>query len=124
MVSAEYSAGGMGNGMDIREEQLDGAWLVAASGRIDSNSAGALEAILPDRTQSHAATVMDLSEVAYVSSAGLRVFLKGVKAAKAAGNRLVLTGLSPAVYDVFDISGFTAIFTIADDVDAGLAAMR
>lgn len=110
--------------MDIREEQLDGAWLVAAAGRIDSNSAPALEAVLPDRVQQHPATIMDLAEVAYVSSAGLRIFLKGVKAAKATGHRLVLTGLSPAVYEVFDISGFTAIFTIAQDVEAGLAAAR
>ncbi len=110
--------------MEITEQQLDGAWLVAASGRIDSNSAGALEAVLPDRVQQHAATVMDLGNVAYVSSAGLRVFLKGVKAAKATGHKLVLTGLSPAVYEVFDISGFTAIFTIAADIDAGLAAIR
>lgn len=110
--------------MDITEQQLDGAWLVTASGRVDSNTAAALEAVLPDRVQQHAATVMDLASVAYVSSAGLRVFLKGVKAAKATGHKLVLTGLSPAVYDVFDISGFTAIFTIAPDIDAGLAVLR
>lgn len=109
--------------MDIREEQLDGAWLVAASGRIDSNSASELEAVLPARVQEHAATIMDLSDVAYVSSAGLRVFLKGVKAAKANGHKLALTGLSSAVHEVFEISGFTAIFTIAADVDAGLAAL-
>lgn len=112
-----------GAGMDITEKQIDGAWLVAASGRIDSNSAPALEAVLPERVQQHAATIMDLSSVAYVSSAGLRVFLKGVKAAKASGHKLVLTGLSPSVYEVFEISGFTAIFTIADDIDAGLAAI-
>lgn len=109
--------------MDISEQQLDGAWLVAASGRIDSNSAPELEAVLPDRVQQHAATIMDLAGVAYVSSAGLRVFLKGMKAAKAGGHRLVLTGLSSSVREVFDISGFTPIFAIEADVDAGLAAL-
>lgn len=109
--------------MEITEQQLDGAWLVAASGRIDSNSAPALEAVLPDRVQQHAATIMDLTDIAYVSSAGLRVFLKGVKAAKAHGHKLVLTGLSPAVHEVFDISGFTAIFAIEADIAAGLAAI-
>ena len=94
------------------------------SGRIDSNSAPQLEAVLPDRVQQHEATIMDLAGVAYVSSAGLRVFLKGMKAAKAGGHRLVLTGLSPAVHEVFDISGFTPIFAIEADVDAGLAALR
>ena len=110
--------------MEITEQQLDGAWLVAASGRIDSNSAPKLEAVLPDRVQHNSATIMDLSATAYVSSAGLRIFLKGMKAAKAHGHKLVLTGLSPAVYDVFDISGFTAIFAIESDIAAGLASIR
>lgn len=109
--------------MEIMEKQLAGAWLVAAAGRIDSNSAFELEAVLPDRVQQHDATIMDLSDIAYVSSAGLRVFLKGMKAAKATQHKLVLTGLSPAVHEVFDISGFTAIFTIEPDIDAGLAAI-
>ncbi|WP_428680657.1 STAS domain-containing protein [Sphingopyxis sp.] len=109
--------------MEITETQLDGAWLVAASGRIDSNSAPELEAVLPDRVQHHEATIMDLSGIAYVSSAGLRVFLKGVKAAKATRHKLVLTGLSATVHEVFEISGFTAIFAIEPDIDAGLAAI-
>ena len=109
--------------MEISEQQLDGAWLVAAAGRIDSNSAAALEAVLPGRVQEHGATIMDLSDVAYVSSAGLCVFLKGMKTAKATGHKLVLTGLSTSVHEVFDISGFTAIFTIEPDVAAGLAAI-
>ena len=109
--------------MDITEEQRGGAWVIAASGRIDSNTAGDLEAVLPARVQTHAATVMDLTGVSYVSSAGLRVLLKGAKTAKASGHRLVLTGLAPTVREVFDISGFTAIFTIAPDIPAGLAAI-
>lgn len=109
--------------MEISEQQLDGAWLVAAAGRIDSNSAAALEAVLPARVQEHGATIMDLGDVAYVSSAGLRVFLKGMKTAKSTGHKLVLTGLSPSVHEVFDISGFTAIFTIEADVAAGLAVV-
>lgn len=109
--------------MDITEQQLDGAWLVAASGRIDSNSAPELEAVLPARVQSHAVTIMDLSHIAYVSSAGLRVFLKGVKAAKAHGHKFILTNLPPTVKEVFDISGFTAIFQIESDIDAALGTI-
>ena len=46
-----------------------------------------------------------------------------MKTAKATGHKLVLTGLSSSVHEVFDISGFTAIFTIEPDVAAGLAAV-
>lgn len=109
--------------MDINENSGDGALVISVSGRLDSGSAGELEAILPVRVREQAAVVLSLSDVPYVSSAGLRVLLIGAKAAKAAGNKLVLTGLSPAVREVFDISGFSKIFTIEADVNAGLAAI-
>lgn len=109
--------------MEISEEQRGAALVITASGRIDSNTAGDLEAVLPARVQTTPATVMDLAAVSYVSSAGLRVLLKGAKTAKASGHRLVLTGLAPSVREVFDISGFSAIFTIEPDIDAGLAAI-
>jgi anti-sigma B factor antagonist len=109
--------------MEISEEQRGGALVIAASGRIDSNTAGELEAVLPPRVQAHDACVMDLSGVSYVSSAGLRVLLKGAKIAKASGHRLALSGLAPSVREVFDISGFSAIFTIEPDIDAALAAI-
>ena len=107
--------------MQISEEMNAGVLVIAAEGRIDSNTASALEAVLPARVQEHAATVMDLSAVSYVSSAGLRVLLKGAKTAKASGHRLILAGLVPTVLEVFEISGFSAIFTIETDTAAALA---
>lgn len=109
--------------MDISENSRDGALVISASGRLDSSSAGELEAVLPARVREHAAVILSLADVPYVSSAGLRVLLIGAKAAKVAGNRLALVGLSPAVREVFDISGFSKIFTIESDVEAALAAI-
>lgn len=109
--------------MEISEENNGGVLVIAASGRIDSNTATQLEAVLPPRVQDNAAVVMDLGAVSYVSSAGLRVLLKGAKIAKSTGHKLVLTGLAPSVREVFDISGFSAIFTIESDVSAGVAAV-
>lgn len=109
--------------MQISEEQRGSALVIAASGRIDSNTATDLDAVLPARVQQHDATVMDLGGVSYVSSAGLRVLLKGAKTAKASGHRLVLAGLAPSVREVFDISGFSSIFAIEADVDAALSAI-
>lgn len=109
--------------MDIREEARGDALVVTASGRLDSNSAAALEAVLPARAQANPKLVLDLTDVPYVSSAGLRVLLIGAKAARAAGHKLVLTGLSASVREVFDISGFTSIFTLKADVDSALTAL-
>lgn len=109
--------------MDISENSRDGALVISAVGRIDSTTAGALEAVLPGRVRDNAVVVADLSGVPYVSSAGLRVLLIGAKAAKAAGHKLIITGVAPAVREVFDISGFTKIFTIAADVDAAIVSI-
>lgn len=109
--------------MDISENSRDGALVISAAGRIDSTTAGELEAVLPGRVRDHDAVVLDLSGVPYVSSAGLRVLLIGAKAAKAAGHRLIITGVAPAVREVFDISGFSKIFTIEDGLEAALAAI-
>ena len=109
--------------MDIREETRDGVLLIHAAGRLDSASAGELEAVLPARAQANPKVVLDLTDTPYVSSAGLRVLLIGAKAARAAGHKLVLTGLAPPVREVFDISGFTSIFTIEADTASALAAL-
>lgn len=109
--------------MDIREESRDGVLLLTAAGRLDSNSAGELEAVLPPRVQANGKVLLDLAGVPYVSSAGLRVLLMGAKAARTKGHKLVLAGLSPSVREVFDISGFSSIFAIEPDTKAGLAAL-
>jgi anti-sigma B factor antagonist len=109
--------------MQIKEETRGGALVLSASGRLDSGSAGELEAVLPPRVQANDKVVLSLADVPYVSSAGLRVLLIGAKAARAKGHKLVLTGLSDSVREVFDISGFSSIFSIEADVDSALAGL-
>ncbi|TAJ73449.1 MAG: anti-sigma factor antagonist [Phenylobacterium sp.] len=109
--------------MQINEETRGDVLVVAATGRLDSGSAGELEAVLPARVQTHDKVILDLAEVPYVSSAGLRVMLIGAKAARAKGHKLVLTGLAQTVREVFDISGFTSIFAIEADVESALASL-
>ncbi|AYJ84779.1 anti-sigma factor antagonist (plasmid) [Sphingomonas paeninsulae] len=109
--------------MHISEDIRGNALVISPVGRLDSNTAITLEAVLPARVQANAATIIDLAEVAYVSSAGLRVLLKGAKTAKSSGHRLVLSGLSESVQEVFDISGFSTIFQIEADVEAALSSI-
>jgi len=48
---------------------------------------------------------LDLSEMTYIASAGLRIILILQKATKAKDATLVIQGMSPDVYDIFDITG-------------------
>lgn len=109
--------------MDISEINEGSVLIVAVSGRVDSGTAKQLEEVLPERMQNTPQLVLDLADVQYVSSAGLRVMLKAAKIARGNGNKLVLAGLAPPVREVFHVSGFEAIFRIADDRAAALAAL-
>ncbi|MCJ2177488.1 STAS domain-containing protein [Novosphingobium album (ex Hu et al. 2023)] len=109
--------------MDISEEIRGTSLVISLAGRLDSNTASDLEQVLPARVEGHEGTVVDLSNVSYVSSAGLRVLLKGAKIARSSGHKIALSGLLPSVREVFDISGFSTIFTIEPDVGRALSAI-
>ncbi|MEN6315557.1 MAG: STAS domain-containing protein [Clostridiaceae bacterium] len=100
--------------MDIKEIKKDKATLLAVEGRIDSSTSAALEKKLialidTDRVKD---VIMDFSAMDYISSAGLRVLLMAAKKAGKLGGKVVLVGLNSNVKEVFDISGFSNIFSI------------
>jgi len=100
--------------MDIKETKKDKATLLAVEGRIDSSTSSALEKKLialidNDRVKD---VIMDFSAMDYISSAGLRVLLMAAKKAGKLGGKVVLVGLNSNVKEVFDISGFSNIFSI------------
>ncbi|MDI3305867.1 MAG: STAS domain-containing protein [Acetobacteraceae bacterium] len=84
------------------------------AGRIDTSTSPAVEAEIKAKLAAGSTRILlDMREVTYVSSAGLRVVLLVAKQAKAAGGNLALFGLQPSVREVFDISGFGKIIPIA-----------
>ena len=96
--------------------------LLQPSGRLDANTSQQFESeMLAQLNESPQGMVMDFSNLSYVSSAGLRVVLLAAKKVKAAGGRFVLCGISPAILEVFRVSGFLSILTVAPDRDAALA---
>ena len=115
--------------MDIILDERPGATVVALKGRLDFDAAetatATLSAVLA-RPEGVHAIIIDGSELTYVSSAGLRVFLTLAKDAKAASVPLVVAALHPSAAEVFEISGFAQarILDIRDTVDAGIAEVK
>jgi len=68
--------------------------------------------------------VIDLEEVEYISSAGLRSFLGADKKIKAQGGKFTLFNLKGMVKEVFHVSGFAVMFPIFDTAEAALEACR
>lgn len=110
--------------MNIGEEQRGDVILLAPEGRLDSNTAPALETRLMERIKNGGTRlVVDFSQLDYISSAGLRVLLMAAKRLKAAKGSLALCSMKEHIYKVFKISGFLPILTVVDDTDAAISAV-
>lgn len=68
-----------------------------------------LEPVLEDASGK---TVLDCSQMTYISSSGLRIFLNIRKAAAAKGGSVVVKGILPEIRNVFMMTGFLNLFTI------------
>ena len=101
--------------MNVQVEQHEGVLVAMVEGRVDSSNSQDFERQLQEAIVDDVrSVVMDLDQLAYISSAGLRVVLL---VAKTLGQRKVnisLCALSDPVQSVFEISGFNRIIKIYD----------
>jgi anti-sigma B factor antagonist len=92
--------------------------IIAASGRVDAHTAPEFEKGCHSMVSNGIRLAIDLGEVAYMSSAGLRVLLSTLKLCKSQGGKLVLVAPRPNVQEVLQVSGFTTVFTVVPTVDS------
>jgi anti-sigma B factor antagonist len=101
--------------MKVRIESLEVVSVVAIEGSVDGLTADTLMTALQEHLETgNSRIVADLSAVEYTSSAGLRVLLATVKAARSRGGDLRLACVTPAVLKVLALSGFTSILKFYD----------
>ena len=93
--------------MEIAKKMESGTLIVAPHGRIDTVSAPEFGAALTLDGVNE--LVVDLSQVPYMSSAGLRCLLVAHKGMVARGGSLKLRGLQPMVLEVLNLTGFSGI---------------
>ena len=98
--------------MDIVVKEEGTPFVFALVGRLDTNTSPQLDEYAADlRKKGIVDLVVDMSECAFVSSAGLRVIVAMQKRATMNGS-LVFKNVIPEVMDVFDMTGFDKILTI------------
>ncbi len=103
--------------MKIDEENDGNLLVVKPVGKLDSVHGPDLEkAILGALERGDRNLLLDMSEVTYISSRGLRVFLLGAKKAKAEGGKISICALQEFVREVFDLSGFLTLFDVFESV--------
>ena len=97
--------------MTIEKKINNDAVTLIVSGRLDTQTAPELEKELDSILSDLKELTFDMTNLEYVSSAGLRVILKAQKAMNAQGS-MKLTGVNDSIMEVFDITGFLDILTI------------
>ena len=106
--------------MEVRTEVTDGMAVCRIVGRLDASTAPNLEsAVASALGGGNPRILFDMSEVTFISSAGLRVILMTAKQAAAAKGGLAIFGIRSAVNDVFEISGVHKFIPIASDETKG-----
>lgn len=109
--------------MEATVERVNGVPVVRISGRLDANTAAAFDAQMGSLTAAPEKRILvDLTQVPYVSSAGLRSILQLVKHTAASGGRLGLFGASEQVAEVIEISGFPSLLDLFPDEATALGA--
>ena len=82
-------------------------------GRLDTPAAAEVSReIQPLLDHASGTIILDCSELTYISSSGLRIFLTIRKAAAAKGGNVVIEGLSNEIRNVFMMTGFLQLFEI------------
>ncbi len=110
--------------MEINTKTVEEVTTVEIQGDIDANTAPKVtETVLP-LVQPGSKILMNMSEVPYMSSAGLRSLLSLYRQTTAKDGKIVLVGLSEDILDTMSITGFLDFFTTCDTVESGLAALR
>jgi len=82
-------------------------------GRMDTTSAPAAQEAFLKVAGEYAKITLNFASLEYVSSAGLRALLMVQKQVNRTGGSLTLTNVSPAVMEVFEMTGFSGILNIA-----------
>lgn len=99
--------------LSIRYEEVDGRLVVAVAGDLDLGSAPALEGALAELAPFERPVVIDLDEVEFIDSSGMRALLAVNDIVLAAvGTPVTLAGGTAATKRLIELTGIDQVFRI------------
>ena len=99
--------------MEVRTEKQGKVTTVQLIGRLDTPSAQEVsKAMDPVIADAAGPIVLDCSQLEYISSSGLRIFLTVRKAAAVQGGKVIVKGMNNDIRNVFMMTGFLNLFDI------------
>ncbi|MCD7887451.1 MAG: STAS domain-containing protein [Clostridiales bacterium] len=97
--------------MTITKKREGNRLTIAPEGRLDATTAPELSAVLDAELDGVKELLIDMENLAYMSSAGLRVILTAQKRMNRQG-RMTVAHVCDDIMDVFKMTGFLSILTI------------
>jgi anti-sigma B factor antagonist len=109
--------------MNITEREQNGVTIFVLEGRVDSEGAVDLDLALQTAvSEGKIKLVLEMAEVRYINSAGLRTLADILTQSKESGGDLKLVEPNPKVLRVLQIIGFDKFFSIYPSLDEALSA--
>lgn len=109
--------------MDIRFRTVEQATVVEIVGEIDGKTAPEAQRTILSLIEPGGKILLDMTQVTFMSSAGLRVLLATYRQVTSSKGQVVLVALSAEIEDTMSLTGFMRFFSVYDDVDSALAAL-
>ena len=100
--------------MEVQQELLDNWQVIKVTGEIDSKTVTTLRDFIDEKLVENTAVALDLKNVPFMSSAGLRALLTLQRKTSAMKVDLALIGVSDEIQDTMKVTGFLQYFTIYD----------
>lgn len=97
--------------MEIIKEIEGEKLVVTINGRVDSSTAPALERDLLPTIKDVKSVVLQAANLAYISSAGLRVLLK-IRKELPEGDSIIIRNMNDSVKQILEMTGFEDMFVI------------
>ena len=97
--------------LQIKKTVNDKKATLSLAGRLDTLTAPELDAAIKEIVPDLDELILDLTELEYVSSAGLRVLLTAQKTMNAQG-KMTVKNVNETVAEIFEVTGFSDILTI------------
>lgn len=105
--------------MNVTEDHCNDALILSLAGRLDSNTSEHFSTQLTEKLNAgYTKIIIEMDQLEYISSAGLRVLLMGAKHLMAIKGQFILCDMNAHIKEVFEISGFLNILTIANNLKA------
>lgn len=105
------------------QDSPDGVTRITLAGDLDARGAGEIDLQFQAIAASRSKVVVDLGQVGFLASIGIRTLIQAAKANGGKGGRLVLLNPSEAVWKVIVTCGADAILPMAHSDEAAVAAI-